>query len=70
MMRFLDILMAIFLLLVDLLMGVVLVFGINNMIEAYQGFDYMLGIGIILYIMVAIFIVFVGCFAIQIIRDK
>ena len=69
-MRVLDILMAIFLLLVDLLIGVVLVFGINNMIETYQGFDYMLGIGIILYIMVAIFIVFVGYFAIQIIRDK
>ena len=69
-MRVLDILMSIFLLLVDLLMGVVLVFGINNMIETYQGFDYMLGIGIILYIMLTIFIVFVGYLAIQIIRDK
>lgn len=69
-MRVLDILLGIFLLLVDILICVVFVFGITDMIRTYENFNYILALGIILYILVGVFIVLVSWFAINIMINK
>lgn len=69
-MRVLDILLGIFLLLVDILICVVFIFGITDMIRTYENFNYILALGIILYILVGVFIVLVGWFAINIMINK
>lgn len=69
-MRVWDILLGIFLLLIDLFICVVFVFGITNMIRTYENFNYILALGIILYVFVGIFIVLVGWFAINIMIDE
>lgn len=69
-MRVWDILLGIFLLLVDILVCVVFVFGITEMIRTYENFNLVLALGIILYALVGIFIILVGWFAIKIIINK
>lgn len=69
-MRFFDILLGIFLLLIDILICVIFVFGITDMIRTYESFNFIFALGIILYAVIAIFIILVGWFAIQIMIDK
>lgn len=69
-MRVWDILLGILLLLVDILVCVVFVFGITEMIRTYENFNFVLAFGIILYALVGIFIILVAWFAIKIIINK
>jgi hypothetical protein len=69
-MRVFEILLGVFLLLIDILIFGIFIFGITEMIKTYENFNFIFALGIILYAMIAIFIILVGCFAIQIMIEE